>query len=258
MLAETLAARRHARRAARAGISAARRGCSPAATAASEAARVGAAAARELERRAVIGRGAHDRQAERHVDGALEAGVLDRPAVPGRGTWRAPRRNRASTCGTNTVSAGSGPLGTDARGAHARSIAGRDDAQLLIAEVSAFAGVRVQAADRDARLREYGKRAASSRREDRGDLRQRARTVMAALTACSGRCVVASATRSSPVVSIITGRALRVRCGEVLGVSGEGDAGIVDDALVHGRGDDARRTRRRAQPSTARSRSAST
>ena len=48
-----------------------------------------------------------------------------------------------------------------------------------------------------------------------------------------GRCVVASATRRPPPTSIMTGSGAPQRGGEVLGVAGEGDAGIVDDALVH-------------------------
>ena len=61
--------------------------------------------------------------------------------------------------------------------------------------------------------------------------------VMAPLTSASGRCVVASATRSE------SGRQQHHRprsaaaLGEVLGVAGEGDAGVVDDALLHRRGD---------------------
>ena len=42
-----------------------------------EAARIGAAGAGEIERRAVIDRGAHERQAERDVDRRAEAGVLE-------------------------------------------------------------------------------------------------------------------------------------------------------------------------------------
>src|SRR5262245_49031139 len=42
-----------------------------------EAAGVGAVGAGEIERGAVIDGGAQDRQAERHVDRAIEAGVLD-------------------------------------------------------------------------------------------------------------------------------------------------------------------------------------
>ena len=65
--------------------------------------------------------------------------------------------------------------------------------------------------------------------------------VSAADTSLSGRCVVASATRSgrSPVpASIITTRGVLRALGEIFGVAGEGNAGVVDRALLQRRGDD--------------------
>ena len=49
---------------------------------------------------------------------------------------------------------------------------------------------------------------------------------------------MASATRSSPLVSSITGAGAVRAPGEIFGVSAEGDAGLVDHALVNRRGDD--------------------
>ena len=62
-----------------------RPGGAPSRTAAAQAARVGDAAAGDVERGAVVGAGAHERQAERHVDAVLDAEVLhrDQPVVVG-------------------------------------------------------------------------------------------------------------------------------------------------------------------------------
>ena len=75
---------------------------------------------REVERGAVIDRRANERQAERHVDAARRSSPPSAPAGPGRGTSRRSRRSAARCRGTNTVSAGSGPVDVDARRARMR------------------------------------------------------------------------------------------------------------------------------------------
>ena len=70
--------------------------------------------------------------------------------------------------------------------------------------------------------------------------------VSASLTARSGRCVVASATRSVPADQHHH-RQRRVGArGDVLGVSDEGDPGLVDQALLHRRGHHRRELARKA------------
>ena len=115
-----------------------------------QAAGVGAAGAGQIERRAVVDRGAHDRQAERDVDGVLEAGVLEhrqalvvvhrehRIVVGRAAAGRTPCRRAA------------GRVASMPR-ARSRSIAGAMTLDLLVAEVAALAGVRIQAAHGDAR-----------------------------------------------------------------------------------------------------------
>ena len=64
---------------------------------------------RRVERRAVIDRGAHDRQAERDVDGVAEARVLEHRQALVVVHRERPRRCRPSCAGVNAVSAGTGP-----------------------------------------------------------------------------------------------------------------------------------------------------
>src|SRR5688572_2678220 len=74
-----------------------------------QAAGVGAAGARDVERGAVVDRGAHERQAEGHVDALAERRVLEhRQALVV--VHREHRVGGFNRCGKNIVSAGSGPL----------------------------------------------------------------------------------------------------------------------------------------------------
>jgi len=102
----------------------------------------------------VVGAGAHERQAERDVDAALDAEVLDRNepvVVRHRDDDVEFARMPGGVAGAHEDSVGSvGPAGVDPFAAR-RGDRGRDDAQLLVAEETAFAGVRVEPGDRDPR-----------------------------------------------------------------------------------------------------------
>ncbi len=108
----------------------------------------------DVERGAVVGAGAHERQAERDVDAVLDAEVLhrDQAVVVGHrddDVELARMARRVARAHEDRVgrerAARVDALG--ARRLHRR----RDDAQLLVAEQAAFAGVRVEAGDGDAR-----------------------------------------------------------------------------------------------------------
>ena len=73
-------------------------------------------------------------------------------------------------------------------------------------------------------------------RQDLQDLQQQPRVLSASLTARSGRCVVASATRRLRGGQHHDRQRRAGARGDVLGVAGEGDAGLVDQALLHRRG----------------------
>ena len=133
------------------------------------------------------------------------------------------------------MSAGSGPVSASParRSARERRL---DHLDFLAAEMAAFAGVRIEAAHQDARrarCRTCARRSASRMRSTASSRS----AVIAALTSASGRCVVASATRRPPPTSIITGSGAPRVLGQVFGVAGERHARVVDDALVHRRGD---------------------
>ena len=111
------------------------------------------ARAGQIQRRAVIDRRAHDRQAERDVHGAVEGGVLDHRqalVVVHRERWRRSRRRCAARRRCRPEPAPS-PVDACAR---ARGDRRRDDADLLVARVPAFARVRIEAAHADARRRD--------------------------------------------------------------------------------------------------------
>ena len=109
----------------------------------------------DVERGAVIGAGANERQAERHVDAVLDAEVLhrDQPVVVGHrdddvelagmpgGVARAHEHGVGRERAARVDAFG-------ARRLHRRG----DDAQLLVAEQAALAGVRIEPGDGDARL----------------------------------------------------------------------------------------------------------
>jgi hypothetical protein len=113
--------------------------------------RVGAAAAGQVERGAVIDRGADDGQAERDVDAVLEGGVLEhRQALVvvhrEHGVGR-PARCAATAC--RPAAGRRGPCLRRAAFEHRR-----DDLDLLAAHVPAFAGMRVEPGHQDARPRD--------------------------------------------------------------------------------------------------------
>ena len=132
-----------------------------------------------------------------------------------------------------------------------------DDALFFIAQMPAFSGVRIQTAHRDAR-RDPGPSIAAGRRDMMVSSCSSRGVLSASLTARSGRCVVASATRRSPATSIMTGSAARVRAAMYSVWPMKCEARLVDQALLHRRGDHGAEARRLRQPSTARSMSAST
>ncbi len=111
-----------------------------------QAAGIGAAAAGQIERGAMIDRGAHDRQPERDVDGVAEAGVLEHRqtliVVHGQHhvVAREVARHEQRIGGQRAVDVEA------QRRAPARS-PGAIIALLLVAQVSALAGVRIEAAD---------------------------------------------------------------------------------------------------------------
>ena len=182
----------------------------------------------------MVGRGTQQRQAERHVDRALEAGVLDdrqslivihreHCVVACEHLWHEYRVGRQR------------PVGADAGGAQALDRRG-DDARLLLAEVTAFAGVRIQPADRDPRVA-HGEPPRELTGEDRAHLVQRVDGERAAhrgerqMGGCERHAQLACGQHHHGACAV---GALR----EVLGMAAERDAGVVDHALVHRRRDD--------------------
>ena len=106
----------------------------------------------EIERGAVIDRGAHDRQPERHVDARAEARVLEH----GQALVVVHREHRigfAQALGIEKRVGGQRPDDVVARGAQ-RVEHRRDDFDFLAAEMAGFAGVRIQARDEHARPRD--------------------------------------------------------------------------------------------------------
>ena len=165
-----------------------------------EARRVGPAAAGDVERRAVVGRGADEGQAERDVDRLVEGERLGRDqrlvVIHAERHVVAGARRRDGTC----VSAGSGPNGVDALGAASASTAGADDPLVLAAHRAAFAGMRVEPGDREPRLAD-AEAAPEIGGDDRGPSRRSARSVSAAGTSRSG-------------TWIVTGTVAQLRAGE--------------------------------------------
>ena len=149
----------------------------------------------------MIGRGADDRQAERHVDRLLEVQRLDRDQrlVVIHAQRRIIVGARAGVeHGVGGVGAGHPPaLGRE------RGDRRLDDLDFLAAELAAFAGMRVEAGDREPRLgdAEVALQPAQCRAAARFDQRRwsAARTLRA-----SGTCVVTGTVRSVGPASIIT------------------------------------------------------
>ena len=120
-----------------------------------QARRIGTAAAGDVERGAVVGAGAHERQAERDVDAVLDAEILHRDqAVVVR--HRDDDVELAGMAG-GVAGAHEHRVGRE-RAARVDALGARrlhrrgDDAQLLVAEQAALAGVRIEPGDGDARL----------------------------------------------------------------------------------------------------------
>ena len=117
-----------------------------------EAAGIGAAGAGEVERRAVVHRGAHDGQPQRHVHRVAEAGVLEhrQALVVVHGQHHVVVRQRARhEHGVGRQRA------VDQHAGGARALdGGRDHVAVLGAEMAALAGVRIEAAHGDARPRD--------------------------------------------------------------------------------------------------------
>src|SRR6185437_13506656 len=106
-----------------------------------QAADLRAARAGEIERGAVIDRGAHDRQSERHVDGALEARMFD----DRQSLIVIHREHRVVSLEQLRNENGvrrEWPVGSDAALACTRN-GGRNRAHLLISEMAALARVRI-------------------------------------------------------------------------------------------------------------------
>src|SRR5258706_1890630 len=117
-----------------------------------EAAGIGAPGAGKVERRAVIDRGADEGQAERDVDAAAEARVLQ-PRQPLVVIHRQHAVARAQALGHEQRIRGDRPLGVDARPGGARD-GRRDHLDVLAPEVARLAAMRVQPGDEDARPRD--------------------------------------------------------------------------------------------------------
>ena len=138
-----------------------------------QARRIGAAGAGDIEGGAVVGRGAHERQPERDVDGVVEGQRLDRDqrlvVIHGRarrrrsrarrhGTWCRPAADRARRCRAPA----------DARPP------GATMSRVLLAERAVLAGMRIEAGDGEPRARDAeavrqgrARRCGRSRRSDR-------------------------------------------------------------------------------------------
>ena len=114
-----------------------------------QAGRVGLALPGDVERRAVVGTGAHEGQAQRDVDALVQAQVLDR----NQALVVVLRHHHVEAALARLHEdriAGPGAAGVDALAP--RGLDGRqDDAGFLVAEQPAFAGVRIQARHRHAR-----------------------------------------------------------------------------------------------------------
>ena len=175
-----------------------------------QARRVGAAGAGDVEGGAVIGRGAHERQAERHVDGVVEGERLDRDqrlvvihaqrgvvgrARARRGTWCRRAAVRARRC----------------RRRRSRVDRRRDDRGVLVAERAVLAGMRIEAGDGEARAGD-AEAARQGRARRCGRSRRSGRRSSRCGTSASGRWMVTGTTASSGDHSIITGRDVDCRC----------------------------------------------
>ncbi len=136
----------------------------------------------------------------------------------------------ARCCGTNTVSAGSGPSSSSPAGARLPDRR-PDDPQLLVAEVARLAGVRVQAADRDARLldAEAAPQVAREHQQRREQLGRVQRRTHVAQRQVRGR-------ERDPQGPGGEQHDRSRRAGtqrDVLGVAAEGDPRVAEQALLH-------------------------
>ena len=197
------------------------------------------ALAGDVERGAVVGRGAHERQAQRDVDAAIEIDRLDRDQR--LVVIHAQRRVVACRAAAwNIVSAASGPRAS----IPARAQFGdgrRDDLDLLAAEAARFAGMRVEPGNREDR-RGDAEIAAQRRRGDPAGMNDFCRVDSASIARRSARWIVTGTTRSSGHTSIITGAAAAPgELGEIFGMAGMAKAGAVEAVLVDRVGDDRRR-----------------
>ncbi len=125
------------------------------------------AAAGDVEGGAMVGRGAHEGQAERDVDAMVEGQGLDRDQR--LVVIHAERHvvGRARAPAWNMVSAGSGPRAS-MPSARRRSIAGAHDRQIFLAERAVLAGMRVEAGDREPRTRDAEARRQIARHDAAG------------------------------------------------------------------------------------------
>ena len=199
----------------------------------------------EVERSPVVDRRADERQAERHVDAAAERRRLERgqPLVVIHGDDRVVS---ARDVGDEDRVRRDGPRDVDTGGPR-RVDGGRDDLDLLPAEMSALAGVRVEPAHGDARRGD--REVAGERcRDDRDGLRDRfARD----RRGDRGKRQVSGDERDAQAAADEQhDHARRVRArGEKFGVAGKRVAGVLEHALLHRRGDERRhRPRRAARP----------
>jgi hypothetical protein len=170
-------------------------------------ARIRLAGAREVQRRAMIDRGANNRQAKRDVDAVTKTRILER----GQALIVVHRENTIATCQHGRRKHRIGRQRPEQRHALcAQAFKHRDDdVDLFTPQVAPLAGVRIEAGNQDARTTD-AVLFAPSRMQDAQRFFDRA-WVTAAGTSLSGRCVVTSATRSPPPASIITTLRVPVR-----------------------------------------------
>ena len=150
----------------------------------------------------MIGRGAHERQAERHIDRVIEGQRLDRDqrlVVIHAHRHVVGRARPLMEHGVGRQR----PERVDALGLQPRDRR-RHDGAIFLAERAVFAGMRIETGDRDARAGDAETRAPSRARRCARSCTIRS-VVSAATTSFSGKWMVTGTTASSLDHSIITG-----------------------------------------------------
>ena len=198
-----------------------------------QAAGIGASTAGQIQRRAVIDRGAHDGQSQGNVDGLTEAGVLEH------------RQSLVVIHGQHGVVAFEMARHEQRvrryRAVHIQALCARlrdgriDDAQFFIPQMPAFSGVRIQAAHRDAGAIQTPEPPQVGR-HDGQHLQQSGRAQC--IADGSQRQVGGGERHAQTPCHQHHDRKRRVgACGDVFGVTHEGEARLDDEALLHRCGD---------------------